>query len=54
MLLKKDMITDDKINLFNLRKGIESLCCMVIKEHERQGKKDKNGSNADDSLGDTQ
>lgn len=48
------MITDDKINLFNLSKGIESLCCMVIKEHERQGKRDKNGSKADDSLGDTQ
>lgn len=54
MLLKKDMITDDKINLFNLRKGVGSWCCMVIKEHERQGKKDENGSNADDSLGETQ
>ena len=48
------MITNDKINLFNLRKGIKSLYCMVIKEHERKWKKDKNGSNADDSLGDTQ
>lgn len=52
--IKKDMITDDKINLFNLRKGVGSWCCMVIKEHERQGKKDENGSNADDSLGETQ